>query len=106
VPGSVLVPQSEGPHKLLIQGAVLVRGPQDVLDAVCGAGARKAADPTVAALSAECRAVLEAMHRGADTVAELSRATVGGGQLLAVLAELELAGCVRRVAGGRYSITT
>ncbi len=105
VPGSVFVPQSDGPHKLLSQGAVLVRGPQDVLDAVCGIGARKAADPTVAALSAECRAVLEAIRRGAGTVAELSRATVGGGQLLALLAELELAGCVRRVAGGRYSIT-
>ena len=104
VPGSVLVPQSEGPHKLLSEGALLISSPQDVLDAVCGIGVRRAVDPAVAALSAEARAVLDAIGRGADTVGELSRAIADAGVLLAVLAELELAGCVRRVAGGRYSL--
>lgn len=105
VPGSVLVPQSDGPHGLLREGAILVRSPQDVLDAVCGAGTRRATDPVVEALSEDARAVVDAIRRGADTVAELSRTTVAGDQLLAVLGELELIGCVRRVAGGRYSIT-
>ncbi len=106
VPGSVLVPQSDGPHRLLSEGAVLVRGAQDALDAVCGSGVRTAVDPAVATLSAQARVVLDAIGTGADTAAELSRATAAGGQLLAVLAELELAGCVRRAAGGRYSIIT
>jgi DNA processing protein len=104
VPGSVLVPQSEGPHKLLRDGAVLVRDSQDVLDAVCGVGARTAVDPVVGALSPGGRAVLAAIRGGANTVAELSRAEVADGPILALLAELELAGCVRRVAGGRYSV--
>jgi DNA processing protein len=104
VPGSALVPQSEGPHKLLREGAVLVRDSQDVLDAVCGVGARAAVDPVVAALSPEGRAVLAAIRGGANTVAELSRAEVADGPVLALLAELELAGCIRRVAGGRYSV--
>jgi DNA processing protein len=104
VPGPVLVPQSEGPHRLLHEGAVLVRDSQDVLDAVCGVGMRAAVDPVVAALSPEGRAVLAAIRGGANTVAELSRAEVADGPILAVLAELELAGCVRRVAGGRYSV--
>lgn len=106
VPGSVLVPQSEGPHKLLREGGVLVRDSQDVLDAVCGVDSRVAVDPVVAALSPEGRAVLAAIRAGANTVAELSRAAVSDGPILAVLAELELAGCVRRVAGGRYSVIT
>ncbi len=104
VPGSALVPQSEGPHKLLREGAVLIRDSQDVLDAVCGVGARAAVDPVVAALSPEGRAVLAAIRGGANTVAELSRADVADGPVLALLAELELAGCIRRVAGGRYSV--
>jgi DNA processing protein len=104
VPGSVLVPQSEGPHKLLSEGAVLVSSAQDVLDAVCGIGIRRAADPAVAALSAEARTVLDAIRGGADTWGDLSRQTLDGRLLLAVLAELELAGCVRRVAGGRYAV--
>lgn len=104
VPGSALVPQSEGPHKLLREGAALVRDAQDVLDAVCGVDARVAVDPVVAALSPAGRAVLAAIRGGANTVAELSRADVADGPILAVLAELELAGCVRRVAGGRYSV--
>src|SRR5579875_1050075 len=57
VPGSVFVPQSEGPHMLLREGAILVRSPQDVLDAVCGLGTRIAVDPIEKALSDDGRAV-------------------------------------------------
>lgn len=102
VPGSVLVPQSEGPLKLLRDGATLIRGPQDVLDAVCGEGVRVAPDPAVAALTAEQHVVLEALRGGADTLAALGRLGVGGTRLLELLAELELSGCVRRGVGGRY----
>lgn len=105
VPGSVLLPQSEGPHSLLRDGAVLIRDPQDVLDAVFGAGARAAADPALTALRDEQRSVLDAIRSGADTIAALSSAGVGGGEMLTLLAELELTGCVRRVTGGRYVVT-
>jgi predicted Rossmann fold nucleotide-binding protein DprA/Smf involved in DNA uptake len=97
-----LASQSEGPHDLLRDGGLLVRNPQDVLDAVCGLGVRAAVDPVVAALSDEQRVVLEAIRSGTDTMAELSRTGVADGRLLTVLAGLELAGCLRRAAGGRY----
>lgn len=104
VPGSVLVDQSEGPHDLLRKGAALIRSPQDILDAVCGVGERVAFDPARSGLNDAQRAVFEAIRGGAGTIAELDRARAGGGALLMVLAELELAGCVRRGAGGRYAV--
>lgn len=105
VPGSVLVAQSEGPHDLLREGAVLIRSPQDVLDAVFGAGNRAAFDPVLAALRPDQRAVLDAIRGGADTIPALASAGEGGGDLLRLLAELELAGCVSRVTGGRYVVS-
>lgn len=107
VPGSALAPQSEGPHSLLRAGAVLVCGPQDVLDAVYGVGARRAGDQARAQLRPEQRLLLDAIAAGADSVTALERqggGEGGGGQLLVALAELELAGCVRRAPGGRYVV--
>lgn len=105
VPGSILVPQSDGPHGLLREGAVLIRGAQDVLDAVFGAATRELLDPVLNGLRAEQRAVLQAIRSGTDTLALLASRSVADGDVLALLAELELAGCVRRVAGGRYVVT-
>lgn len=105
VPGSVLAPQSEGPHDLLREGAVLIRGPQDILDAICGVGERALADSERSALSKPEREVLDAIRAGDDTVAALNHSEVGGGALLMVIAELELAGWIRRTAGGRYVAT-
>ncbi len=104
VPGSVLVSQSDGPHGLLRDGAVMIRGPQDVLDAVYGAGTRAVLDPALNGLRDEQRAVLEAIRSGADTLALLADQQVAGGDALTLLAELELAGCVRRSTGGRYVV--
>lgn len=105
VPGSILVAQSEGPHGLLRDGAVLIRSPQDVLDAVFGAETRELLDPVLNGLRREQRAVLEAIQSGADTLALLAGRGVAEGDVLMLLAELELAGCVRRVTGGRYVVT-
>jgi DNA processing protein len=102
VPGLVGAPQSAGPHMLLRDGAVMIQGPQDVLDAVFGAGARAVAEAERAALAPQQRALLEAIVSGADTIAALTRAGVAAGVLLPALAELEMAGCVRREAGGKY----
>jgi DNA processing protein len=105
VPGSVLARQSDGPLELLRNGAILIRDAQDVLDAICGVGERTAHRPLGAGLAEAQRQVLAAIREGADTVAALDRTGVGGGGLLMLLAELELAGSVRRVAGGRYVIS-
>ena len=104
-PGSVLAPQSQGPHELLRNGAVLIRDAQDVLDAVCGVGERSLRDRHGAGLSEPQRELLAAIRQGTDTVAALDRSELGGDGLLMLLAELEFSGCVRRVTGGRYMVT-
>jgi predicted Rossmann fold nucleotide-binding protein DprA/Smf involved in DNA uptake len=107
VPGSVLARQSEGPHGLLRGGALLIRNGQDALDAVCGVGVRQAQEPAGALLRPPQRALLEAIRAGAQTPEEILRLGVVGdaGDALAALAELELVGCIRRAAGGRYVVT-
>lgn len=102
VPGSVMSPQSQGPHELLRSGAALIRDAQDILDAICGVGECRVLDPARSGLDDAQLEVLQAICQGADTVAALQRAKVGGAALLMLLAELELAGCVRRTTGGRY----
>lgn len=104
VPGSVLVSQSEGPHALLRAGAVLIDGTQDILDAICGVGERNFTTGVHSGLSDRQRRVLDAIAGGADTLAALDGSGAGGDSLLMLLAELELAGCVRRSAGGRYLV--
>lgn len=102
VPGQVGASQSAGPHMLIRDGAVMIQGPQDVLDALFGAGVRAVAEAERTALAPQQRALLEAIISGVDTIAALTRAGVSGGQLLPELAELEMAGCVRRATGGKY----
>jgi DNA processing protein len=104
VPGSVLVAQSEGPHGLLREGAALIRTPQDVLDTVCGVGSRTVLDPALNGLRREQRALLDAIRSGTDTLAALASRGGVGADALTLLAELELAGCVRRATGGRYVV--
>ena len=58
----MLVAQSEGPHELLRGGAALIRNPQDVLDALFGAGNRAILDPGLNGLRDEQRALLEAIR--------------------------------------------
>jgi DNA processing protein len=56
VPGPVSSRTSAGPNNLLAEGATLVRGAQDVLDAMLGPGARRVEpplDPYALRLSAE-----------------------------------------------------
>jgi DNA processing protein len=106
VPGSVLMRQSEGPHALLAGGATLIRDAQDVLDTMYGGGARAAANPDLTGLDPVALSVLEAVASGADTVAAVTRTGVESGQAMTTLAGLELAGLVRRGAGGRYIAAT
>ena len=102
VPGQVHLAQSAGPHRLLRDGAVLIRDAQDVLDTLFGAGVRELEEVRRVQLTPDQTAVLDAITAGDDTPGRLARAEVTVGDVLATLAELELAGVVRRSAGGRY----
>jgi DNA processing protein len=104
VPGRVTTPQAAGPNGLLAGGAGVVRGPQDVLDHLFGAGTRAAEREPRREAPAELRELLAAIAEGHETAAALARAGFGPDRGLAALAELELGGFVRRGAGGRFSV--
>jgi DNA processing protein len=106
VPGPVGSRLSAGPHSLLAGGACLVRGAQDVLDAMLGPGARRIerAGPR---LDRAQRAVLEALELGAGTCdAVAASLELSGSETSAVLAELESFGYVSCSLVGVYSRTT
>jgi DNA processing protein len=104
VPGRVTTPQAAGPNALLAGGASVVRGPQDVLDHLFGAGVRAAGREPRNEARAELRPLLAAIAEGHATAAALARAGLSPEEGLAALAELELAGFVRRGAGGRFTV--
>jgi DNA processing protein len=106
VPGRVSSPQAAGPNALLAAGAYVVRGAQDVLDVLYGAGARRVQAAQRAALVPELRLLLGAIADGHDTARALAQAGVPADQGLAALAALELSGYVRRGPGGRFSVTS
>jgi DNA processing protein len=105
VPGRVTSPMAEGPNQLLADGAAVIRGPLDVLDALYGAGERTIATTTMRPpLSQELTSLLAEIGDGADTVAGLAAAGYQSDRALAALASLELAGYIRREPGGRFTI--
>jgi DNA processing protein len=107
VPGRVSASGARGPHQLLREGALLVRDPQDVLDALYGIGVHRAA-VSRPVQGDRLRAVLDQVGSGNDTVAKLTAAdTLQGApahEVLVALAELELGGAVARGDGGRYVV--
>lgn len=106
VPGSVVSQQSAGTNALLRDGATLVRGVDDVLDALYGAGAaprieREPGD----GLEPELRVLMDCVHAGHDTIGAMIASTgLDGTQVLVALAELELRGLLQRGPGGQYGI--
>jgi DNA processing protein len=108
VPGPVTSPRATGTNALLAAGATVVRGAQDVLDALFGAGTRVAtSDPRTAPTSRQ-ELLLREVGAGCDTVAQLVRAAAAGragtAEVLIDLAALETAGWIRRGGGGRYTV--
>jgi DNA processing protein len=97
VPGHPAQPQAEGTNGLLRDGAALVRGPADVLDAP---GIETPATPLRAPEDAVLRALGEGVPRGVDELQERTGLAVPA--LLARLAALELEGALRRVPGALY----
>jgi DNA processing protein len=107
VPGRVSAPAARGPHQLLREGALLVCDPQDVLDALYGAGVHQVA-VSRSVQGGRLQAVLDQVGSGNDTVAKLTAADTLEGlpahEVLVALAELELGGAVARGDGGRYVV--
>jgi DNA processing protein len=108
VPGRVTSELSRGTHALLMDGASLVRGPEDALELLCqlGVPAPGVPAPTVgsscANLEPRLREMLERVGAGQDTPDRLTRRGQDAGEVLLALSELELKGLLRRGDGGRY----
>jgi DNA processing protein len=104
VPGQITAPLSWGPHQLLRGGAHLVGEPADVLDVLCGVDRRAAAVRARPVLEPGLRPLFDALADGYDLPEAFDEAGLDAGRGLATLAALELAGHIRRQAGGRFSI--
>jgi DNA processing protein len=106
VPGPVNSWLSEGANALLADGAVVVRGAEDVLDRLLGPGARTArpAGPALDDTLAAALAEVEGGNASPDDVA----AALGGdaGLAASALARLELLGYLTSDATGAYARTT
>jgi DNA processing protein len=107
VPGRVASSPAAGTNGLLHEGAHVIRGAQDVLDALVGAGARRTVRaPTGPSLGPELASVLDLIERGASNADALAReAQIEPGVLAGALLRLELSGYVRSDWSGRYERT-
>lgn len=103
VPGPVTRSGSDGTNALIRDGAHLVRDVPDVLDLLYGVGVRPPAPDPASALEAHLGVLLALVRAGCDTPQRLADRGVPLHEALIGLTELELAGCVRRTLGGRYT---
>jgi DNA processing protein len=112
VPGLVTSPLTQGTHGLIVDGARLVRGAEDVLELLFGAAAPAGdsqpaaggADRGADSLPTDLRDLLDRIGSGRDTVAALTGGDLGLDAVLAGIAQLELRRLVRRTAGGRFVV--
>ncbi len=107
VPGRVGATPAAGTNGLLRDGAQLIRGGQDVLDALLGPGADALPRlPVGPAIEAELSSILDLIERGASSADALARAArIEPGVLADSLVRLELSGYVRSDWSGRYERT-
>lgn len=105
VPGPVTAAVSKGTNDLLAQGACVIRGAQDVLDAMLGAGqTRLASGPR---LDPEQVLALEAFELGGGDLDRFEALLGPGGPVPSVvLTQLELLGYVARSGLGAWRRTT
>jgi len=105
VPGRATSPRTRGSNGLIRDGAAVVLGVDDVLDAVLGLD--RASEPVVgaplsASLDPGLAVLLDAVAGGSDTLAALARTPAEADAALLGLSELEGLRLVRRAGGGRY----
>lgn len=104
VPGRVTSAQASGPNGLLASGAAVIRGAQDVLDCLYGVGVRVASADRRVTLTPEQARLLEALGGGQAPASALRHARIPSEHGLTILSELELAGWIRRGAGGSFAV--
>lgn len=106
VPGPINSRASAGPNNLLAGGACVVRGAQDVLDAMLGAGVRRIdrSGPSLDPVLALVLAAVEAGESSCDGVA----ASIGlrGPEVATALSRLEAVGYLSCSPLGSYTRTT
>lgn len=105
VPGWVTSRMAAGSNRLLREGASVIRGAEDALDGLYGAGASPApaAVPGIAErLCPELRRVLDGVESGEGTDCLASRAGITAAAVRAALGRLEQLGLVERDAFGAY----
>jgi DNA processing protein len=107
VPGRVESPLAGGPHALLLDGARLVRGPEDVLELIYEGDDAPTVTPSPPSdlgvnLPARLRAVLKQVLSGNETPQRIIARSTSAVDALSALTELELAGLILRTANGRY----
>jgi DNA processing protein len=100
VPGKVTARTARGTNGLLADGARLVRGPGDVLEALFGPDRARHGLLEPPSLPPPLQALLDALSDGEDTARAIAAAGLDPAAGVAGLAELELSGRVRRAAGG------
>lgn len=101
VPGRASSPRTRGTNGLIRDGATMILGVDDALDAVLGHGRDRTASGPSAVLAPELATLFDAVAGGRDTVASLATTPAEADVALLGLAELEGSGHVRRV-GARY----
>lgn len=107
VPGPVNSWRSEGANLLLRDGAVVIRGASDAIEAVFGPGAVPEKQPTGPELGPDEEQLLDAVEAGStglDAIA--SSVSLGAGQIAAGLTRLELAGYLDSGLGAGFRRTS
>ncbi len=104
VPGPVSSSRHEGANALLADGARVIRGPQDVLDALCGPGGRRFVEhgPEI---GAEAALVLAQVEEGERPDAIAVSLDSPASRVAIALAQLERLGYVHSDPLGRYQRT-
>ncbi|CAE6956578.1 DNA-processing protein DprA [Paraburkholderia nemoris] len=107
LPGSIHAPLSRGCHRIIKQGAKLVETPDEVLEelGIARSVATAPASPTAPpAMSAEALQLLDALGHAPATLEILAtRTEMGDAALQNTLLQLELAGQVTALPGGRFT---
>ncbi len=105
VPGPVTAGAAAGTNELIASGAAVIRGGQDVLDRMLGAGAvSRLFGPEIDASAVE---LLEAVEAGYGTVDEIAMAVDRDpARVAGELARLEIAGYLRAAPTGSWSRTS
>jgi DNA processing protein len=101
VPGNILGGRNYGAHALLRDGAKLVEGADDILEELnLGIGRKESKEPNSASQDPVLRGMTLGEPYDLDELA--AQSGIDRVRLLPRLLELELAGAIRRIEGGRF----